>query len=577
MSCLTKGLDSFKIEIMSKVTAFLLPRLRAVGIIVVLVLAIYGLVAYNRAHQTALEMTLADGTPAARDAAVAGLVENGRLADTLVNTQNPDEDAKSLHNVRSLAIRKNATDSVNRLSASGKITPEQAFDTLFLICKDSGVGIKPAAETGLTALAGKSDANLSAVVSRLSNGDPDIRGAAVDVLGQIGGAKTASAVDTVLSNTAAQDSAIAALQKIGAPSVPLIVAHLEDPAAANDIAFRQQMVGVLDAIASPSSLPELTKIAGQTAQPSVQRLAQVALADTVLSVFKSVQTAKDGVLAAKDPAAKTAAQTALAKANADLPAVQSAELTLRGILGNVGAESESRAQAALALGQYATPTAIGTLVTGLGDFDAQVRDASASGLQASGVPAVGPLAKALTLGGALKSAAAAQALGGIGTPAAVASLTQVFQSLSTPNAVRESAVVGLGRSGDPSVIPTLVKALGDPDGVVSSTAQTALLTPALAKPAIPALVAALSLPTPMPFNAAETLARMGALAESDVVPRLTQTIATGNAPSQTWAAVTLGEIGTKSAPVLTALQGLSKSANPQVQYAASQSLLKLAE
>ena len=561
---------------MSKITAFLLPRLRAVGIVAVLALAIYGLVTYNRAHQAALETTLADGTPAARDAAVTELVQNGRLADTLVNTQNPDEDAKSPHNTRSLAIRKNATDSVNRLSASGKITSDQAFDTLFLICKDSGDGIKPAAETGLTALAGKSDANLNAVVSRLSNGDPDIRGAAVDVLGKIGGAKTASAVNAVLSNTAAQDSAISALQKIGDPSVPLIVAHLEDPAAAGDIAFRQQMISVLDAIASPSSLPALTKIAGQSAQPSVQRLAQVALADTVLSMFKAVRTAKDGLTAAKDPAATATAQTALAKANADLPAVQSVEETLRGILENTGAESESRAQAALALGQYATPTAIGTLVTGLGDFDAQVRDASATGLQASGAPAVGPLTTALTFGGTPKRTAAAQALGGIGTPAAVAALTQAFQSPSTPDSVRESITVGLGRSGDLSVIPTLVKALGDSDGVVSSAAQTGLLTPALAKPAIPMLVAALSLPTPVPFNAAETLARMGALAESDVVPRLTQTIATGNAPSQTWAAVTLGEIGTKSAAVQAALQGLSKSANPQVQYAASQSLSKLA-
>ena len=561
---------------MSKITAFLLPRLRAVGIVAVLALAIYGLVTYNRAHQAALETTLADGTPAARDAAVTELVQNGRLADTLVNTQNPDEDAKSPHNIRSLTIRKNATDSVNRLSASGKITSDQAFDTLFLICKDSGDGIKPAAETGLTALAGKSDANLNAVVSRLSNGDPDIRGAAVDVLGKIGGAKTASAVNAVLSNTAAQDSAISALQKIGDPSVPLIVAHLEDPAAAGDIAFRQQMISVLDAIASPSSLPALTKIAGQSAQPSVQRLAQVALADTVLSVFKAVRTAKDGLTAAKDPAATATAQTALAKANADLPAVQSVEETLRGILENTGAESESRAQAALALGQYATPTAIGTLVTGLGDFDAQVRDASATGLQASGAPAVGPLTTALTFGGTPKRTAAAQALGGIGTPAAVAALTQAFQSPSTPDSVRESITVGLGRSGDLSVIPTLVKALGDSDGVVSSAAQTGLLTPALAKPAIPMLVAALSLPTPVPFNAAETLARMGALAESDVVPRLTQIIATGNAPAQTWAAVTLGETGTKSASVQAALQGLSKSANPQVQYAASQSLLKLA-
>ncbi len=562
---------------MAKITAFLLGRLRTVIILAVLVLAVYSLVSYNRAHQAALETTLADGTAAARDGAVLGLVQNGRLADLLVNTQNPGEDAKSPRNLRSLAIRKNATDSVNRLIVSGQITPDQAFDTLFLLCKDGGDGIKPAAETGLTTLGGKSDANLNAVVQRLSNGDPDIRGAAADVLGQIGGAKTASAVNAVLSSLAAQDSAISALKKIGAPSVPLLVAHLEDPAAANDIAFRQQMIGVLDAIAAPSSLPELTKIADQPAQPSVQRLAQVALADTVLSVFKSVQTAKDGVAAAKDLAGKPTAQATLTRATAELPAVQSVEPTLRGILGDTNAESESRAQAALALGQYGSPAAIAALVTALGDFDAQVRDASATGVQASGAPAVGPLSAALATGDPVKRTGAAEALGGIGTPAAVAALTRTFLSPATPDTVREGATVGLGRSGSPSVIPTLVAALGDRDGVVASAAQDGLLTPALAKPAIPALVAALSQPTPVPLNAAETLSRMGALAASDVVPRLTQSLPTASAPAQTWAAVTLGEIGTKSAPVLSALQGLAKSADPQVQYAASQSLLKLSE
>lgn len=562
---------------MAKITGFLMSRLRTVVVLAVLVLAVYGLVSYNRAHQTALETTLADGTPAARDAAVLGLVNNGRLADTLINTQNPDEDDKSPHNLRSLLMRQHATESVNRLSAEGEITPDQAFDTLFLLCKDSGDGVKSVAETGLTALGTKSDANLNAVVQRLSNGDPDIRGAAVDVLGQIGGPKTAAAVNAVLPNAASQDSAVSALQKIGAPSVPLVVAHLEDPAAAGDIAFRQQMVGTLDSIADPSAVPELIRIAGQTGQPSVQRLAQVALADTALAAFKSVQAAKDALSAAKDPAAKTTAQAALTKADAALPSVQSAEPTLRSILNDTRAESESRSQAALALGQYGTPPAIAALAAGLGDFDAQVRDAAATGLQSSGAAAVGPLSAALKSGDTVKRTGAAQALGGIGTPAAVAALTQAFSSPSTPAPVREGAIVGLSRSGSPLVIPTLVKALGDRDGLVASSAQDGLLTPALAKPAVPALVAALSQPTPVPFNAGETLSRMGALAESDVVPRLTQSLASGNVPTQTWSAITLGEIGTKSAPALAALQGLAKSPNPEVQYAASQSLLKLAE
>ncbi len=561
---------------MSKIVPFLLARLRAVLIIAVLVIGIYGYVSYNHTRQAALETTLADGTVPARDAAVQQLVESGRLIDALINTQDPDQDVTSPHNQRSLLMRKHAVDSVNRLSAEGKISPSNAFDTLFLICKDANADVKASAETGLTALGSKDDANLRAVVDRLSNGDPDIRGAAVDVLGNIGGAKTANLVNSVLPNTASQDSAISALQKIGAPAVPLVVAHLEDPATQSNIAFRQQMVGVLDQIAAPSSVPELVKITDLPNQPSVQRPAQVALADTVLAAYTAVQTDKTALSAAKDSAAKSTAQTALAQAIAALGTVKPAEPTLRGVLADTSADSESRSQAALALGQSGSPASVAALVTGLGDFDAQVRDAAQTGLQASGPAAVGPLTAALAAGSPASRAGAAQALGGIGGPAAIAALQSAFHTPATPDAVRESAVIGLGRSGDPRVIPALVAALGDRDGIVAGAAQTGLLTPALAKPAIPALVAALSQPTPVPFNAAETLSRMGALAESNAVPLLTQSLASANAPTQTWAAVTLGEIGSKSASVVSALQGLAKSANPQVQYAASQSLLKIA-
>ncbi len=566
---------------MSKIAVFLQARLRATLIIAVLVIGIYSYVSYNHAQQKALETTLSTGTPADCDAAVTGLVQSGRLVDVLINTQNPDQDVLSPSNQRSLRIRKNAVASVNRLSAKGTITPAEAFDTLFLICKDADADVKASAEAGLTALGRKNDANLKAVADRLSNGDPDIRGAAEDVLGLIGGSKTAGLVNSVLMDTAAQDAAVIALEKIGAPSVPLVVAHLEDPAMQSDILFRQQMVNVLDQIAvtdlvaSPSGVPELIKIAGQATQPSVQRLAQVALADTVLTAYTNVQTAKTALAAAKDPAAQATAQTALVKANAALPGVQPAESVLRGVLADTSAASESRSQAALALGPSGSPTAIAALVSALGDFDAQVRDSSVTGLQSSGSSAVGPLTAALAAGDPVKRAGAAQALGGIGTPAALSALESVFHSSATPSGVREGAIVGLGRSGSPSVIPTLVQALSDPDGAAAAAAQTGLLTPALAKPAIPALVAALSGPTPAPFNAAETLSRMGALAESDVVPRLTQSIASDNAPTQTWAAVTLGEIGSRSKSAISALQGLSKSANPQVQYAASQSLLKL--
>ncbi|MDQ2801069.1 MAG: hypothetical protein M3Y13_15665, partial [Armatimonadota bacterium] len=269
----------------------------------------------------------------------------------------------------------------------------------------------------------------------------------------------------------------------------------------------------------------------------------------------------------------TDAQTASVKAAAAVPLVRGTESTLSAVLKDLNADSEARAQAALAIGRFASPSAIASLVVALGDFDARVRDAALAGVQSAGPPAVGPLTAALNRPDT--GAAAAQALGGIGNPAAVAALNAVLANPATPVAVREGATVGLGRSGNPAVIPTLVKALGDKDGTVASAAQDGLLTPALAHDAVPSLVGAFTQPTPAPFYASETLSRMGALTQSDVVPALTKVIQSGGAPAQTWAAVTLGETGSSAPTVITALQGLAKSQDPHVQYAAQQSLVQL--
>ena len=570
----------------SRVIPFIQARLRAVVIVVVLVVGIYVLVSYNRGVQTRTEAVLAGPSAAARDQTVLALAQRGRLVDVLTSTQNPDDtDKDSPENVRSLLIRKNAADSVSRLSADGRLTPAQALDTLFGLCKDGD--LKGTAETGLTALASKNDANLKAITDRLSNGDPDIRGAAVDVLAQMGGPKAAQAADSQLFLPAAQDAASSALQKIGAASVPLILAHLQDPAKQADIPFRQQMVGLLDQIKSPQAVGTLTRLASDPAQPSVERLAQVALADTVLAAYTGVQTATDAAAKAqsdltqsKEPAklndaqkALTEAKTALTTAQAALPQVASAQPTLSALLQNTHADGESRAQAALALGHFGGPRAIQALVTALGDFDDRVRDAALGGVQTAGAPAVGPLSAALN--NPRTGAYAAQALGGIGTPAAVAALSGVFSSPSTPAAVREGAIVGLGRSGNPSVIPLLVQALGDRDGKIISAAQDGLITPALAKPAVPALVAALSQPAPVPFNVSQTLGRMGYLTESDIIPALTQAAGRGNSSTQTWAAVTMGTLGSHNPTVLTALHRLAQSPDPHVQYAAKQSLTAL--
>ena len=137
--------------------------------------------------------------------------------------------------------------------------------------------------------------------------------------------------------------------------------------------------------------------------------------------------------------------------------------------------------------------------------------------------------------------------------------------------MRQSAAVGLGRSGSPGVIPTLVRALGDRDGDVQSAASDALLSPALSAQAVPPLIATFGRPTPVPFNASQTLARMG----NQAVPQLEQAAQSADAPTQTWAAVTLGQTDSKTAGIVQALTPLTRSADAQVRYAAQEAINRL--
>jgi HEAT repeat protein len=137
--------------------------------------------------------------------------------------------------------------------------------------------------------------------------------------------------------------------------------------------------------------------------------------------------------------------------------------------------------------------------------------------------------------------------------------------------VRRGAALGLGRSGSPAAIPTLVRALGDPDGDVQSAASDALLSPSLSGPAVAPLIASFTRPTPVPFNAAQTLARMG----NQAVPQLEVASRSGDRRTQTWAAVTLGETDSKDPGILSSLKPLTASADAQTRYAAAQALSRL--
>jgi HEAT repeat protein len=559
-------------SVFSKLGAAVWARRVTILVWAVILIGIFAVVSYNRAAEARTEAALNSPSQEIRDNEVLSLIQSGRLIDALAATQNPNEDAKSAQNVKSVTLRQNAAESVNRLTTAHRISDAQALDNLFLLRKDSDGGVKDRATAGLVALGSASQANEDIIIGKLKDGDPDIRGAAVDALSKIGGLTTAEKIAPLLKDPAAQDSAQSVLQNIGAASVPLLTARLADP----DIAFRQRIVSMLGTISSPLSVPDLTKVANSD-QASVRRLALVALANTVLSNYNTAQKAESDAQKAADPKAKPEdvkkAKDAALKAASDFALTRPAESALRSAVRNPEDDSEARTQGALALGRLGSPADVAVLVGVLGDYDSRVALAALQGVQSVGPPAVGPLTAVLSPQQPEQArAAAAQALGGIGTGPAVVALQGVLADKTTPLSVRRSAVIGLGQSGSPAVIPALVASLSDTDGGVASAASDALLAPALEPSAIPLLIDAFTKPTPVPFLASETLSRMG-----NMPVRALETAASSaaNPQAQQWAAIALGQTDSRDPAIAATLTPLTKSTDPDVQYAATQALNRL--
>ncbi len=555
-----------------RLAALAIARRGSIIVWVVLILLVAAVISYNRTSQARTIAALSSNNPAVRANAVRGLVNNGRLSDVLAATQDPNSDAKSEQNLESATLREAAATAVNTLAASRQISDKQALNALFLLHKDPDTKVQDTATAGLATLGTANKANLNAIVANLSNGDPDFRAAAVAVLGKIGGDNVAQRVDPLMQNPEAQDSAQAAMLALGGTAVPYLLGHLNAPSRE----FRQKVLGMLGQIGSPVSVPALVKAASDP-DPSVRRLAQSALADTVINNFSALQKAQTTVgTDTKDPQKKpadiAADRAAAVTAEASFAQTKGAAPALVATLRNGEADSQARTQSALALGRIGGKEAVAALIASLGDYDALVRNAALQGVQSAGPEAAGPLIAALAQGSNDTRASAAQALGAIGGAGAIATLQNLVGNYNTSPAVRQAAVRGLGQSGSLGAVPVLVAALADPDGGVASTASDSLLTPDLEAAAVPLLVASFGKQAPTPFNASQTLSRMGNLP----VPALKAAAGSSNPSMQTWAAVTLGQTDSKDPAIAAALTPLTRSANAGVQYAATQALGQLA-
>jgi HEAT repeat protein len=520
-------------------------RLVTLAVWAAIIVVIFATVSYNRAQDAAIAARLSSADQNVRDAVVLELANQNKLIDALTDTEDPNSDSSSPQNKASAVIRENAAASLNRLIAAKKIADSPALNNEFLMRKDADTAVQKTATAGIAALASANRGNMDDVVSRLSDGDPDIRSAAVDALALIGGEPVALKVMPLIKQDASHDSVVSLVTKIGKPAVPLVLPLLSD----KDLTFREEMLGILGQIADSSSIPALI---GQATQPNVdapvRRLAVTDLADTVLNTIPA-----PGMPAPKTPPSPAAIALA-----------HSAGPVLVAALNNGADDSEARSQSALALGRIASPQAISALVNALSDLDNHVQTAALNGIQAVGEPAVGALANILSSKNDIVRVAAAGALGGIGASDALAVLGPALHDPSDD--VRRAAAEGLGRSANPAAVPLLISFLSDSNGFVAGEAANSLHL--LGAPAIGPLTAQLA-------SSNNTTAYYASLAlndiGSDAVPSLLQSAKSSVAGQRAWSAVTLGQIhDSRAVPVL---QTLTKDTNPSARWAASQALL----
>lgn len=207
---------------------------------------------------------------------------------------------------------------------------------------------------------------------------------------------------------------------------------------------------------------------------------------------------------------------------------------------------EVKAAAAEALGRIGDPAAAGPLVATLihNRFGA-VREITVA-LQRIKAPAIAPLLPALASNEVEVRAAATEALANIGTPASVVPLAGMLKDPDV--AIRRMAADALVSLADSRVLPQLVAALNDPDWRVYYAARDALAN--VGAPAVPILVSALGSGNPRVAHMAEqALARIG----KPALPALAAALGSPNASARSWAAVACGDIGADAVPIVAAV------------------------
>ncbi|MBI2921951.1 MAG: HEAT repeat domain-containing protein [Planctomycetes bacterium] len=303
------------------------------------------------------------------------------------------------------------------------------------------------------------------LVPALTDGDPGVRGAAVESLGQIGprAGEAWEALESGATQGVLDDRVAAAAVRIrGAEAVPLLVQLLLATAEPTRLAAAREL-GALGAAAAPA-VPDLVALLGDAALRPAACAALVQIGDPAVDALVTA-------LQHDVPEVRTAAAATLGKLGARTPAVAPA------------------------------------LAQGLADEVKEPRDAALRALMAMGSEGRTEFEKALRGRSRAARTLAVWALGQLG-PAAAGSLPALRAALKDgDDAYRKSVVKAMARMGPPAVAELAALLKHEHAGVREWSAQALGELGADAASALPALKAAMEDREPAVQAAAEEAVR----------------------------------------------------------------------
>jgi HEAT repeat protein len=405
----------------------------------------------------------------------------------------------------------------------GVIGDDSSAAPLTALLSDSKPKVVVAAANALSALVAGADytrdvlskeeheAAGKALAGLLSNGDADVRRAAISALTNIGGAPAdlqrvvplLSSDDVFLRNQAATVLELAFYRIISDPqrtpeqsaleqaAGPALVAALSDPqtrnaalkaltflksppaAAAHPIAeiLKYNVWIIADGMRRPELPSESGGFQGPAIDDAIDVLARTGSpeAEPLLVKFLNIinpgagQHAAAGLAILHDPRAvgplidvlRTKEVGIQPEAAQALAAFQDPRV-VPALIESLQADNYSqRAAAATALSHFHDPRVLPALIHSLTDENADVRVKVAEALGNLGDPAaVGPLGKA-----AKTNYAAITALGKLKSPASVAPLVSVMQDKQLQVPLRFEAITALEKLGDPQAVPALIQTM----------------------------------------------------------------------------------------------------------------------